>query len=383
MPALVAAAVVAGLFLSGTFGSRSSGAGDVDILAVATDPQPSGEISVSEAVALLDEPAPEQIAPVSARRASVRPVRTSSEEAAPETAPAEEGEAIAPAAIAPAANRPAANAPAANRPAANRPSSNEAEAAPADNGAATAEGKKATESVEASDNAAVWARIEQEEQSHRREGVRLRNMYAQGSVGGNDSNLSYGGNGISRLAPGAGSVDAGVSEAGQSTYGVPFTVGLGVRLGLGSKLSVGTGLDYSLLTRTFQGSYTGSAASAYEGQISHSVSYLGVPVNIYYDLFRTRDDLINIYVWGGGEAELCLSNSYRLMNSAFTAVTDKAGGFQYSAAAGLGMEFRLSEVLGLYADPSVRYYFHGEQPKSIRTDKPFMFNFNAGLRFNF
>ncbi len=368
VPALVAAAVVAGLFLTGTFGSRTSGAGDVDILAVATDPQPSGEISVSEAVALLDEPAPEQIAPVSARRASVRPVRTGSEEAAPETAPAEEDEAIA---------------PAANRPAANMPSSNEAEAAPADNGAATAEGKKATESVEASDNAAVWARIEQEEQSHRREGVRLRNMYAQGSVGGNDSNLSYGGNGISRLAPGAGSVDAGISEAGQSTYGVPFTVGLGVRLGLGSKLSVGTGLDYSLLTRTFQGSYTGSAASAYEGRISHSVSYLGVPVNIYYDLFRTRDDLINIYVWGGGEAEWCLSNSYRLMNSAFTAVTDKAGGFQYSAAAGLGMEFRLSEVLGLYADPSVRYYFHGEQPKSIRTDKPFMFNFNAGLRFNF
>ena len=51
------------------------------------------------------------------------------------------------------------------------------------------------------------------------------------------------------------------------------------------------------------------------------------------------------------------------MNSAFTAVTDKAGGFQYSAAAGLGMEFRLSEVLGLYADPSVRYYFHGDDPE--------------------
>ena len=40
-----------------------------------------------------------------------------------------------------------------------------------------------------------------------------------------------------------------------------------------------------------------------------------------------------------------------------------------------------ADSIGLYLDPSVRYYFHGNQPKSIRTDKPFMFNLDAGLRF--
>ena len=53
-----------------------------------------------------------------------------------------------------------------------------------------------------------------------------------------------------------------------------------------------------------------------------------------------------------------------------------------SCGAGVGVEFRLSGKLGLYLDPGVRYYFPNSQPKSIRTDKPFMFNFDAGLRFS-
>jgi hypothetical protein len=39
--------------------------------------------------------------------------------------------------------------------------------------------------------------------------------------------------------------------------------------------------------------------------------------------------------------------------------------------------------VGLYLDPGVNYYFPGNQPRSIRTDKPLLLNFDAGLRFNF
>jgi hypothetical protein len=70
------------------------------------------------------------------------------------------------------------------------------------------------------------------------------------------------------------------------------------------------------------------------------------------------------------------------MSASPVVIPDKAGGFQFSAALGVGIEFKLSDKLGLYLDPSVRYYFHGNQPKSIRTDKPFMFTFDAGLRFD-
>lgn len=231
------------------------------------------------------------------------------------------------------------------------------------------------------ETAAQWARIEREEHA-RASRLAFSGMYAQGGVGGNDSNISYGGNGISRMAPGEGSVNAGVSESGASTYGVPFTLGAGVRFSVTDKLSLGTGLDYSLLTRSFKGTYSGSLSERYEGTIFHNVQYLGVPLNAYYNLLGTRDGLMDIYAWGGGEAEYCISNKYRLMSASPVVIPDKAGGFQFSAALGVGIQFKLTDKLGLYLDPSVRYYFHGNQPKSVRTDKPFMFTFDAGLRFD-
>ena len=119
------------------------------------------------------------------------------------------------------------------------------------------------------------------------------------------------------------------------------------------------------------------------GSIAHAVHYVGLPVNAYYDLLSTKDGLMNMYAWGGGSAEVCVSNSYRLLESAGSSVVrDKAGSMQFSAALGLGFEFRLAGNLALYVDPSVRYYFHGNQPKSVRTDKPLMFTMDAGLRFN-
>ena len=205
-------------------------------------------------------------------------------------------------------------------------------------------------------------------------------LYARGTLGGNDSNISYGGAGISRMAPGPGSADAGISESGASTYGVPFTLGVGARVRLSDRLSLGSGLDYSLLSRTFAGTYSDS----YTGNIHHVVHYLGVPLNVYYDLINNRDGLFNIYGWGGGTADFCVSNSYRLMSAPGTVIKDKAGSFQFSVALGVGMEFKLNDFMSVYLDPAVRYYLPGDgtQPKTVRTDKPFMFNFDAGLRFN-
>ena len=60
---------------------------------------------------------------------------------------------------------------------------------------------------------------------------------------------------------------------------------------------------------------------------------------------------------------------------------EQVGGMQLSAAFGLGAEFALTQHLGLYIDPSLRYYFDCDQPKSIRTAQPLTFGMEAGLRF--
>jgi hypothetical protein len=57
-------------------------------------------------------------------------------------------------------------------------------------------------------------------------------------------------------------------------------------------------------------------------------------------------------------------------------------GVQLSANAGIGVEFLLGRYVGIYIDPSVRYYFNCKQPNSIRTAQPLMLGFEMGLRFN-
>ena len=59
---------------------------------------------------------------------------------------------------------------------------------------------------------------------------------------------------------------------------------------------------------------------------------------------------------------------------------EKVAGMQLSANAGIGVEFMLGQHLGLYVDPSVRYYFDCGQPKNIRTVQPLMLGFEMGFR---
>ena len=357
VPAFAVAAIVAGLFLAGTFDRSGQNPGDINILAE-TDIISPAEDGAAEAQYLADASSADMEQP-SADAAPLM-ARSGSRRAAEPRKLSGQDEDVAVTVAVPAEDNAG------------------------DAGVVQAEDAETGKEADEAEIAAQWARIAQEESTKSVLGnVKVSGLYAQGSVGGNDSNISYGGNGISRMAPGSGSVNAGVSEAGPSTYGVPFTVGMGVRFHVTDRLSFGTGVDYSLLTRSFTGSYNGNNADKYEGSIFHSLQYVGAPLNVYYDLLQTRDNLFNVYAWGGGEAEVCVSNRFRLMDAANTVITDKAGSLQFSVALGLGMEFKLSETLGLYADPSVRYYFHGNQPKSVRTDKPFMFNFDAGLRFNF
>ena len=57
---------------------------------------------------------------------------------------------------------------------------------------------------------------------------------------------------------------------------------------------------------------------------------------------------------------------------------------QFSAGAGLGVEFKITPVVGLYLDPSFRYFFATQkQPRSLRTVQPLRFDIEAGVRFSF
>ena len=87
--------------------------------------------------------------------------------------------------------------------------------------------------------------------------ARRLSLYTKGSIGGNDSDFKFKSPAVA-LAPGA--KESGITELSTSTYGIPLTLGLGVRYYVLPRLSVGSGIDYSLLTRTFTGKYTGTSS---------------------------------------------------------------------------------------------------------------------------
>lgn len=174
----------------------------------------------------------------------------------------------------------------------------------------------------------------------------------------------------------------GIYEKSTSTFGVPLSFGIGAKYNFTDRLAIGTGITYSLLSRSFTGIYNSADGKvSVNSDIYNEIHYLGVPLNLYWDIIMRPD--MKFYAWGGGSVEKGLVNRYRIYNKPDNIIYKKSvDGVQLSTAVGLGLEFSITDLIGLYVDPSVRYYFDCNQPTSVRTMKPFMMNFEVGLRFD-
>lgn len=198
-------------------------------------------------------------------------------------------------------------------------------------------------------------------------------LLAGGNIASNDN----------RFAPAAhassfasGFVPSGIREDSESSYGLPLSLGIEARYNITDKLGIGAGLQWNMLTRSFEGGY-----DALNGEITHTAHYVGVPVNFYFNIFATKSYML--YVKAGGAAEKCISSKYYMRSQGADAICkDATGALQLSAGAGFGLGFRLKERVWLYIDPSLQYFMPSEQPKSIRTDNPLVFNIQGGIRFN-
>lgn len=222
-----------------------------------------------------------------------------------------------------------------------------------------------------------------EEEENERSNVRT-SLVLSGIAGTNGTQMKPGGQGMIRQ-PSISSAPpkTGVKETStRSTYGIPVSFGAGVKIDFTDRWSLGVGLNYTLLTRSFYGSYTevnqqGSIVMSTQTDIRNTQHYVGIPLNAFYNIVDTHH--LNFYTYAGGTVERCVSDKYQLIDKDITH-TEKAKGVQFSANLGIGVEFLLGDYLGLYIDPSLRYYFDNGQPASIRTAQPLMLGFEMGLR---
>lgn len=235
----------------------------------------------------------------------------------------------------------------------------------------------------------------------RRSGGFSAGIVAGGAVGGNTS-----GSKPTAMVMGANPLAAGVtktdwidkdSKASAIVYNqpevqeeyshkIPVKVGLTARYNITGRLGVETGLTYSVLSSSVKTGNSETGNNWSSG--SQTLHYLGIPLNISFDILNSR--YVNIYVTGGGMMEKSISGSIKTdeyVDGKFArTLTAKISpkGLQWSVNAAAGVQANILPQLGFFVEPGVSHHFkNGSRVRSIYTDKPTDFSLGFGLRYSF
>lgn len=262
-----------------------------------------------------------------------------------------------------------------------------------------------SDTVEQSESAMSWDEYLKETPSEkaraRRSGGFSAGIVAGGAVGGNTS-----GSKPTAMVMGANPLAAGVtktdwidkdSKASAIVYNqpevqeeyshkIPVKVGLTARYNITGRLGVETGLTYSILSSSVK---TGNSETGKNWSTgSQTLHYLGIPLNISFNILNSR--YVNIYVTGGGMMEKSISGSIKTdeyVDGKFdrtltTNISPK--GLQWSVNAAAGVQANILPQLGFFVEPGVSHHFkNGSRVRSIYTDKPTDFSLGFGLRYSF
>lgn len=262
-----------------------------------------------------------------------------------------------------------------------------------------------SDTVEQSEPAMSWDEYLKETPSEkaraRRSGGFSAGILAGGAVGGNTS-----GSKPTAMVMGANPLAAGVtktdwidkdSKASAIVYNqpevqeeyshkIPVKVGLTARYNITGRLGVETGLTYSILSSSVKIGNSATGKNWSTG--SQTLHYLGIPLNISFNILNSR--YVNVYVTGGGMMEKSISGSIKTdeyVDGKFdrtltTNISPK--GLQWSVNAAAGIQANILPQLSFFVEPGVSHHFkNGSRVRSIYTDKPTDFSLGFGLRYSF
>lgn len=265
------------------------------------------------------------------------------------------------------------------------------------------------ESIEPDDNggrfadAWKWVLAEPELQRTKRGGKLAAGLSVNGS--GSASSLS---SRPTAAALGANPLDCGVSSADwvdrrvESAAGVivynqpevtteyshkmPVKIGASIRYDFNKFLGIESGLTYSFLSSDLKTGKEGAVSGWSKGV--QSMHYLGIPLNLSFNIFSSR--YFNAYVTAGGLMEKCVRGSLKTdeyldgkyHGSSSTALKQK--GLQWSVNGAAGIQVNILPQLGLYMEPGVSHHFsNNSKVRTIYSDKPTDFSLSFGLRYTF
>ncbi len=164
--------------------------------------------------------------------------------------------------------------------------------------------------------------------------------------------------------------------------GFPFSVGLGVKWNFAPRWAVGTGINYTNISRSFTANYADDGFVLPQVPVDNMQHWIGVPVNFYFDIVRSPR--WRVHVLAGGEMDYLLANNFTIHGNKPIPWQKKDTSFQWSAGVGAGAEYMITPRLGIYLNPTVRYYFTHVSGADINglPVHPVRFMMEGGLRFS-
>ncbi|MDR1201050.1 MAG: porin family protein [Tannerellaceae bacterium] len=155
---------------------------------------------------------------------------------------------------------------------------------------------------------------------------------------------------------------------------IPLSIGISAQKKLSNHFGLESGLTYTYLYSDIN--EEGMIAEYAGNQRLH---YLGIPLKANWLLYNQKH--FSIYLSGGTLLEYCLSADRKINNQKEKPDFNR---FQVSLNAAAGMQLVLTKPLSVFIEPGVSYFIdNGNTIETIRTDNPFMFNLQVGVRFTY
>ncbi|MBQ6254577.1 MAG: hypothetical protein IJK05_08020 [Bacteroidales bacterium] len=172
--------------------------------------------------------------------------------------------------------------------------------------------------------------------------------------------LSTPGGSISIIAPGANM---------NADHSLPLTFGIDVSYSLSDKLALTSGLELSSYKSVF------TLPDDKQTAKRQTVYYLGIPLKLEW--VTIKNGRFSIRTGAGGKVDRCVFARYN-------GKTVQDNRINWSVMADVGVQYDISDNIGIFMAPELSWYFKPENPALLtyRTENPLMLTIGAGLRIS-
>ena len=162
---------------------------------------------------------------------------------------------------------------------------------------------------------------------------------------------------------------------------LPVRIGLNIAYALSDRLSLESGVSYTRLSSDMK---DGTSTNFISGR--QNLDYVGIPLSLKYKALSYG--AFDLYASTGILAEQCVNGktSKDFVIEGNVKKTEQQNihsrPLQLSANAAVGLQFKIADNIGIYAEPGLSYFFDDNSSlNTIYKEKPLNFNLNIGFRY--